>query len=77
MQRGIFRQFRGLETYYRAPLPPFPLHTTDSDLVLRYWRQQGILQKMHLQEKVFIPRIVMLFKYVTSRSSSWATPTSA
>jgi hypothetical protein len=28
---------------------------TDYDFVLRYWRQQGTLQKKHWQEEIFIP----------------------
>jgi hypothetical protein len=53
-----------------APPPPLPLYTTDFDIVLRYWRQQGILQKTYWQEEVFIPGRVFLFKHVTSRNSA-------
>jgi hypothetical protein len=57
-------------------LPKFSLHRTHFDFVLRYWKQQGTIQKVHWQEEVFIPRRVFLLKHVTSRSSPWATPLS-
>jgi hypothetical protein len=38
--------------------------------------EQEILQKMHWQERAFVPRRVLLFKFVMSRSSAWAMPSS-
>ncbi len=70
MQRGILGQFRGARGTLYGPQLPFPLHATDFDFALRYWRQQGTLQKKHWQEEVFIPQRVFLFKPVTSRRSA-------
>jgi hypothetical protein len=34
---------------------PFPWHMNDFGFLLRYWRQEGTIQKKHRWEEVFIP----------------------
>ncbi len=59
----------GQRTHSMALPYPSPQHMTDFDFVLRYWKQQGTLQRMYCREGVSAS------KHVTSRSSAWAKTT--